>query len=156
MTDQSLTITPARTSHLIEIQSMIRALSAFHGDDAQVELAQLQEMFFGERPVATALIAMLGGKVVGYAGLTWSVVLHDGQQRFDIHHLYVRETARCKGVGRALITAAKAHAIAQGATRLTIGTDPRNATAIAAYRAMDILDEMLDPGPRFRVDLTAG
>jgi GNAT superfamily N-acetyltransferase len=103
--------------------------------------------------MATALIAKLEGEPVGYAGLTPTMVLHEGKIRIDIHHLYVKERARSKGVGKALIEAATAHAKATGATRLTIGTDPNNATAIAAYRAMPILEEITGGGPRFRVDL---
>ena len=71
----------------------------------------------------------------------------------DIHHLYVTETHRGQGIGTDLITAARDIAKGRGAVRLTIGTDPRNASAIATYRAMGALDEMRDPGPRFRVRL---
>ena len=144
----------ARPADLPDIQSMIRALSAFHGDDAAVTLSTLQEIFFGLCPMATALIAKSNGVAVGYAGLTPTMVLHEGTVRLDIHHLYVRERMRAKGVGKALIDAAKAHAFSTGASRLTIGTDPNNATAIAAYRAMPLLEEMTGEGPRFRVDLS--
>ena len=144
-------IEPARPSHLPDLLAMIRALSAFHGDAATVTYEQLQEMFFGAAPTATALVALREGGVIGYAGLTWDVVLHQASLRMDIHHLYVVEAHRAQGIGTALIAAAKVIAQHRGATRLTIGTDPRNATAIAAYRAMAGLEEMHDPGPRFRV-----
>ena len=146
-------IAPARPAHLPDLLAMIRALSAFHGDEATVTYEQLQEMFFGEAPVATALVATQDGCIVGYAGLTWDVVLHEAALRMDIHHLYVAEAYRAQGVGTALIAAARSIAQDRGATRLTIGTDPRNAAAIAAYRAMTALEEMHDPGPRFRVPL---
>ena len=147
-------ISHARPSDLIDIQSMIQALSAFHGDDAQVTMAKLQDIFFGAAPMGTALIAKTNGVAVGYAGLTPTMVLHDGKIRLDIHHLYVVENMRANGIGKALILAAKAHARDIGATRLTIGTDPHNRTAIAAYRAMDICEEITGAGPRFRIDLT--
>ncbi len=151
MTDPS--ITPARPADLPDIHAMVRALSAFHGDTAQVTLAHLQEIFFGTPPQAHALIARANGAPIGYAGLTQTTIIHEGRPMLDIHHLYVRETHRAKGVGTALIEACKDHARAIGATRLTIGTDPRNATAIAAYRAMPILRENLTSGPRFIVPL---
>lgn len=148
-------ITHATPADLPDILVMIQGLSAFHGDTAQVTLEQLHDIFFGPAPMGTALIAKLDGTPVGYAGLTSTMVLHDGKIRLDIHHLYVHDGHRAAGIGQALITAAKAHAIVTGATRLTIGTDAGNATAIAAYRAMPILDEITGSGPRFRLDLTS-
>ncbi len=146
-------ITPARPSHLPDLLTMIRALSAFHGDEATVTLEHLQDLFFGDADAATAIVAMQEHRAIGYAALTRDIVLHEGSLRMDIHHLFVSETHRAQGVGTALISAAREVALERGATRLTIGTDPRNGAAIAAYRAIEGLDEMLDPGPRFRVRL---
>lgn len=154
MTD-AIHITPARPADLPDLLRLIRALSAFHGDTARVTLEQLQDMIFGARPQVDAFVARQAGQIVGYAGLTSDVVVHEASLRMDIHHLYVVETHRGRGIGRALIAAARDLATARGAERLTIGTDPRNASAIAAYRAMSGLQEMTDPGPRFRVLLDA-
>jgi len=52
-----------------------------------------------------------------------------------------------------LIDAAKTYATKRGARSLTIGTDPRNATAQAAYRAMG-LKEITDAGPRFWIGIS--
>lgn len=93
--------------------------------------------------------------VIGYAGLTETMVIHEAAPWIDIHHLFVDEKHRNSGVGTALIKAAKSHALSRGAARLTIGTDPRNASAIAAYRKVPILREKKPGGPRFRVDLTS-
>lgn len=148
-------ITHATQVDLPDILDMIQSLSAYHGDTAQVTLPQLGTIFFGTAQMSTALIAKIGGNAVGYAGLTPLMVLHDGKIRLDIHHMFVRDSNRASGVGTALIRAAKAHALEIGATRLTISTDAGNTSAIAAYRAIDLLQEITDPGPRFRVDLTA-
>ncbi|MBU2992680.1 GNAT family N-acetyltransferase [Octadecabacter sp. 1_MG-2023] len=144
----------ATRDDLPALYNMICALSAFHGDESQVTLDHLDDIFFGPAPMGIALIAKQGGSPVGYAGLTPTMVLHEGKIRLDIHHLFVVETHRSAGVGTALILAAKSHAKKIGATRLTIGTDPSNKTAIAAYRAMDILKDITGAGPRFSVDLT--
>ncbi len=147
-------ITHATPADLPALLDMIRALSAVHGDTARVTLHALETILFGPAAMATALIAKRNNQPVGYAGLTPSMVLHDGLVKIEIHHLYVSESVRSKGVGKALIRAAKIHARSVGATRLTIGTDANNASAIAAYRAMDMLEEITGDGPRFRVDLT--
>ena len=144
----NVSIEPAKQSDLAQIQKMIRALSAYHGDIARVTLEQLQDIFFGPRPKGIALVARRGDAMIGYAGVLETIAVHSGIPRFDIHHLHVVENKRSQGVGRALIAAAKAHATAQGARGLTIGTAPQNATAQAAYRAMG-LEEITDAGPRF-------
>lgn len=146
-------ITFATPNDLPAILEMVRALSAFHGDEAAVTFAQLDDMFFGPAPMATALIAKQNDTPVGYAGLTPTMVIHDGKIRIDIHHLFIHEGHRAQGIGKALIAAAKAHAQTLGATRLTIGTAPDNAESIAAYTAMPELTEMTGGGPRFKVNL---
>jgi GNAT superfamily N-acetyltransferase len=110
MTDTSPSITLATTPDLPDILAMIRALSAFHGDSAQVSQTQLHHAFFGPAPVATAFIAKLNGTAIGYAGLIPTLVLHSGETRLDIHHLFVAQDHRSRGVRTALITAVKHHA----------------------------------------------
>ena len=143
------TITAARPSDLIEVLRLIRALSAFHGDTATVTLEQLQSFFFDADAPAKALLARKDGKIVGYAGLLPHIRLHSGARSLDVQHLYVVETHRGRGIGRALIAAAHAHAKTMGCFRLTIGTDPNNTAAQAAYRAMG-WDEITGGGPRFQ------
>lgn len=149
MTDISF----ATRADLPAIYKMICELCAFHGDEAQVELPQLDDIFFGSSPTGTALIAKQGDKPFGYAGITSATAIHERRPRLDIHHLFVIEPHRACGIGKSLIMAAKAHAVSLGALRLTIGTDPRNETAITAYRAMPDLEEITGGGPRFAIDL---
>lgn len=149
-----ITIEAARPRDLRRIQELIKALSAFHGDDATVTLEQLQDIFFGLNPKGIAFLARAEGATIGYAGVLEKIAIHSATPRFDIQHLHVVDTRRGQGVGRALIAAAKAHAAERGAGGLTIGTDPRNATAQAAYRAMG-LEEITDAGPRFWIPVDA-
>lgn len=151
----SFKIEPAQRHHIPDLHHMIHALSAFHGDIAAAKLEDVQRIFFGKPPTATALVALQDNAVIGYAGLTETMVIHEAAPWIDIHHLFVDEKHRNSGVGTALIKAAKSHALSRGAARLTIGTDPRNASAIAAYRKVPILREKKPGGPRFRVDLTS-
>ncbi len=149
------TIRPARPSDLTEILRMIRALSAFHGDTATVTLEELQAMFFDTGAPASALLAVEGDKCLGYAGLLPHIRLHSGARTLDVQHLYVAETHRSRGIGRALIAAAAEEAKDRGCFRLTIGTDPKNTSAQCAYRAMG-WDEITGAGPRFQWLLTEG
>lgn len=152
MTD--LTIRPATPRDLIDIMAMIRDLSRFHGDTATVTLEALQDVFFGALPRATAYLACSGDAVVGYAGITHRLALHQAAPRFDLHHLYVVDGHRNRGIGRALIATARDMARTKEAKGLTIGTDAKNITAQAAYRAMG-LEEITDAGPRFWIPAAA-
>jgi len=143
-----ISIDMAKPRDLPRMQQLIQELSAFHGDTADVTLTQLQGIFFGANPQGIAFLARLADETIGYAGVLETVTVHSGVPRFDIHHLHVVESKRGHGVGRALINAATDYAAQRGARRVTIGTDPRNATAQAAYRAMG-LQEITDAGPRF-------
>ncbi|MEL6957615.1 MAG: GNAT family N-acetyltransferase [Pseudomonadota bacterium] len=146
-------IRPARPSDLPDILSMIRQLCAVHGDEATVTLSALQEMLF-DAGSATALVAETAMReTIGYAAITSDRVIHTGETRLDIHHLYVVEPHRGTGAGTALIAAARKVAKDRAAAKLTIGTDPRNRSAIAAYRAMSLLEELDQAGPRFRIPL---
>jgi GNAT superfamily N-acetyltransferase len=142
----------ARPRDIPRMQQLIRELSAFHGDVADVTLEQLQGIFFGPRPKGIAFLAREADETIGYAGVLETVNVHSGKPRFDVHHLHVIETRRNRGVGRALIAAAKGYAAERGARGLTIGTDPHNTTAQAAYRAMG-LEEITDSGPRFWIEI---
>ncbi|WP_341368713.1 hypothetical protein [Yoonia sp. BS5-3] len=67
MTEISVDLATPRD--LPRIQTLIRALSAFHGDDAQVTLEQLQAVFFGTPAPAIAFAARHNGQIIGYAGV---------------------------------------------------------------------------------------
>lgn len=140
-------VTPARVDDMPRIYAMVCALSAFHGDEATVTIEALEHALFTSGR-STAFVAREGDELIGYAGLNYTYELHSGRTRIDIHHLYIEEAHRSKGVGRALIAAAKELGREKGAKGVTIGTAPYNATAIAAYRAMG-LKEITDAGPRF-------
>jgi GNAT superfamily N-acetyltransferase len=118
-------ITFATRHDLPAIHDMVRALSAFHGEVAAVTYPELEKMFFGAATMAKALITKQNGAPVGYAGLTPTMVIHDGRLRIDIHHLFIHDGHRAKGIGTALIAAAKDFAISVGATRLTYRHRPR-------------------------------
>ena len=149
------TITPARPADLPDLLRLVRALSAFHGDTATVTLEELQAFFFDPGAVAHALVARKGDDMRGYAGLVPHVRLHSAARTLDVQHLYVVEPFRGQGVGRALIAAARDVAHDMGCFRLTIGTDPDNLAAQAAYRAMG-WEEITQPHPRFQWPLPDG
>ena len=146
MTD--VTIHPARPRDLPDLQEMIRALSAHHGDAAPVTLSFLQEHLF-DSGRACAFLARAGEAPLGHAACTRQIRLNSGQRFWDVQQLYVAPIWRGRGVGRALLDRVAKAARDEGAEWLTIGTAPDNLAAQAAYRALE-WEEVTGPGPRFR------
>ena len=77
-----------------------------------------------------AWVAEEAGAIVGLVTLSWRVQLRLGGLLATIDELVVAELARGKGVGAALVRAAKDHAHALGAARLQVETN----AAREAYR----------------------
>jgi len=85
----------------------------------------------------TTLVAEHEGRVVAHLFLTFemnaSYVREEHRVYAYVHELYVRESARRLGIGRALIAEAERIALAQGVTRLGIGVLAGNTMAERAY-----------------------
>ena len=77
----------------------------------------------------------------------------DGWRGIDLNHMYVRETHRGKGIGRALVEAAKTYAKSNACTYMFIATAPDNTAAQAAYLACGFEAQPASDGPRFRMQL---
>lgn len=81
--------------------------------------------------------------------LAW---LHSGDRGMEICHLFVRSDRRGRGVGQALIAAAKAAARAAGCVELRVGTHPDNAAAMEYYLSQGFERQEV-VGARFRFNL---
>ena len=148
-------IRPVEADHLPELHRMLIELAAHHGDVATITPPRLRACVL-DGPDLRGLVAFPSDRPsrlpVGYALLARRVDLITGRTGYDIAHLFVQDVFRGQGIGRALISAARDLALAEGCTRLTIGTHPANSGAAAAYRAMG-LPERPVPGPSFSVVL---
>jgi GNAT superfamily N-acetyltransferase len=146
-----LTIKQATPKDIPDLLAMIRKLCAFHGDECVMGLAQMQAQFIDG--LLIGLIARQAGKPVGYAVLErhWRPMHHG--DLLDVAHLFVQEAMRGRGIGKALISEARAYAASTQACRLIIGTSPVNPGAAAAYRAMGLSEITSTPGPRFEITI---
>ncbi|WP_417278236.1 GNAT family N-acetyltransferase [Celeribacter sp.] len=149
----SLTIRRARWGDKDALLEMIHALAHHHGDEPELDLPGLIDLMRADLPWLRLLVAERDGALVGYAGLVGGVRLHHGQKTLDLHHLYIAKEARGQGVGRALISEAKATAIAMGCHSLTVGTQDQNLVAQATYRACGFEPQTLT-GKRFKMILS--
>jgi len=139
-----------KRADLAQVHQMIKALSAHHGDEAQITFDQLERDTMGAHPWVRVLVAEVEGALIGYAGMIPQSKLHYGLRAMDVHHLFVREAWRSKGAGQALLKACEAEAAALGCANLTIGTAPDNVKAQEVYKAYGF-EEMQPGGPQFKL-----
>lgn len=144
-------ISDATSNDVPPLRAMIKALCAHHGDPCHLGLAETQDILINGPLIA--LVAKDGPTPVGYAVMErlWKPMY--GGWGYDICQLYVVETHRNMGIGKALISACRARACADSAVNLSIGTAPQNPGAAAAYRAMGLEERPPQGGVRFRVPM---
>jgi len=116
-------IRPARESDIAELLQCYEWLFAPPGDrparwDAQKAGAALREAISSE--TATVLVAELDGAVIGFATAYQDLRSVRFGLRTWVEDLAVAPQQRSRGVGKALLDAAKAWAREHGATRLAL------------------------------------
>ncbi len=152
MTD--LSIRPVKPADLRHVFEMVQELAAHHGDTALLSMDDLARDCLGVIPWVRVLVAQRESRLIGYAALCPLAQVQFGVRGMDMHHLFVSETARGEGVGRALIEASIKAVKSLGCRYMTVGTHPDNASAAQVYRAAGF-DELPARGPRFRIKLGA-
>lgn len=131
-----ITTRGARASDAPEIVRMIAELSRHHDDIAQIEIEDLIFLCFGASPWLHAIVAECDAQIVGYAALQKKVQLQFARRLMDVQHLFVKADMRGLGVGRALISAAQAHATLQRCAGLTLGVVETNLRAQRFYSTL--------------------
>ncbi len=120
-------------SDLPALLELVEALTRHHGDAPKVTLDSLRRDFFGREPWFRVLVADMGGGVAGYAALLPRARLGFGQRGLDLHHLFVAERFRRRGIGAALVAAAVELARESDCEYMIVGAHPDNAAAQAYY-----------------------
>jgi GNAT superfamily N-acetyltransferase len=96
----------------------------------------LRRHMFGRRRILTCLVAELDGCIAGYVAYQASFDMETGSTGFYMSDLFVREAARRRGVGRALLTAIAREALRRGHSWLAWNAMTSNPEALAFYRAI--------------------
>jgi GNAT superfamily N-acetyltransferase len=134
MADQ-LRIEPVVEAELEPLLPMIAAYQRFYEVE---EIDEGRNRSFFSRFLAPSVDGMLlgawrGEQLIGYACLYWHFTSLVPAETVLMNDLYVEESARGGGVGRALIEASAAVARERGAHRLEWATAPDNVTARRLY-----------------------
>lgn len=128
-------IRDAAESDVGRLLVMARALAAHHGDTATVTAKTIERDVFGENPWVYVLVLEVEGEVVGYSALCPLIHFQAGVRGIDMHHLFVEERFRARGLGRQLIDASIQKARELSCGYMKVGTHADNKDAQATYLA---------------------
>ena len=137
-------VRPVTAQDLGQLLPLVQALARFHGDTPQVSLESLEREVLGASPWLHVLVAEADGALVGYAALLQLARFQYGQRGIDLHHVYVSESHRGRGVGGALVSAALELGARLGASYATVTATPANLAAQKFYASLGF-----SPAPRF-------
>ncbi|MEJ7583122.1 MAG: GNAT family N-acetyltransferase [Acidimicrobiales bacterium] len=103
----TLSVRPAGPADLDEILALVRELAAYEHleDDVTFEVDEFRRCLFGERPVASVLVAEIDAAVVGFALWFPSFSTFLGRPGIWLEDLFVRPAHhRDAGAGMALLS----------------------------------------------------
>ncbi|HEY8551605.1 MAG TPA: GNAT family N-acetyltransferase [Vicinamibacterales bacterium] len=137
MTDH-VHIRPAVEADVPLIHEFIRELAQYERLLDQVVATEddLRTTLFGPRPYAEVLIAESRGRALGFALFFHNYSTFLGRPGLYLEDLFVRADARGQGIGRRLLSAVAAVAVARGCGRLDWAVLNWNEPAIGFYRRM--------------------
>jgi GNAT superfamily N-acetyltransferase len=134
----SLAIRPARPSDAGVIFTLVCELAAYEKLTHEVTASEdmIAAALFGPHPTVFCEIAEWEGAPAGFA--LWYVNYSTFSGRHDIYleDLFVRETFRRRGIGRALLAHLAARCVREGFARLQWAVLDWNAPSIAFYQGL--------------------
>jgi GNAT superfamily N-acetyltransferase len=130
-----LDISPATHDDLDALLALLAGYQRFYGSREPDD--ERNRAFFGQfvapSDAGLLLVAKDAGEVVGFANLYWTFSSVAAEPHALMNDLFVAESARSGGVGRALIEASKQAARERGIRRLSWATALDNRRAQALY-----------------------
>ncbi|MGE5178430.1 MAG: N-acetyltransferase family protein [Bacteroidota bacterium] len=137
-------IRKAGPADLGRIAPLFDAYRQFYGKPPDLERARafLRERL--ERSESVIFLAEDEGRALGFVQLFPSFTSVEARGLWVLNDLFVAADARGLGVGRALMNAAREHAIRTGAKRLTLETMDDNPTAWKLYESLGYVRSAAD------------
>jgi ribosomal protein S18 acetylase RimI-like enzyme len=132
-------ISKAAEADIEELSVMLGEIEAYYGGDAApADAEQIRRALFGEQPAATVLLARDGESVLGLASYSYLWPAAGADTSLYLKELYVRESARRRGVACALMAELRHVAAAAGCSRIEWTADSDNPAALAFYKALGV------------------
>ena len=120
------------------IVSLIRELAVYERapDAAKASVGDIEAAFFCASPKVHALIAEWNGESCGFAVYFFNFSTWTGKHGVYLEDLYVRDSVRGKGIGKALLQQVAAIAVENNCPRLDWSVLDWNETAIGFYKSL--------------------
>ena len=133
-----MTIRSATSADVSTVLGFIRDLAEYEKLTAHVVASEddLRRWLFGGDAAAEVLLAIEGDTPVGFALFFRNFSTFLGKPGLYLEDLFVRESARGRGIGRALLTHLASLAVARGYGRVEWAVLDWNAPAIEFYRSL--------------------
>lgn len=110
----------------------------YGGTNVPGDVDQIRTMLFGEPPVATVLLARDGDAVLGMASYSFLWPAAGTDASLFLKELYVRGSARRRGVARAFMARLREVASEAGCSRVEWTADQDNPPALEFYKALGV------------------
>lgn len=147
----SITIRAAKKEDAGLVLSFIKKIAAYERLSNQVTAtAEMLEEFVFEKQAAWVLIAEFNGAPCGFALFYENFSTFKGRTGLHLEDLFVDESMRGRGIGKALLGAVCREAQKRGAPRLEWTCLNWNAPSIAFYRYMGA--KAMDEWTTFRLE----
>lgn len=137
-TPPELSLQPAQPGDETVLLALIRELAAYERapDAVAADANMLAEALFGPTPAAHAVLARLDRETVGFALYFFNFSTWTGRPGLYLEDLFVREAARGRGIGRALLLELARIAHSRGCGRMEWAVLNWNQPAIQFYRKL--------------------
>jgi len=134
----TISIRPATPNDVPTVASLIRALSQYEKLEHEVTMTEdkLRVSMFGPRPYAEALLAEEDGTPVGFALFFHNYSTFLAQPGLYLEDLYVLESHRGKGIGKALLVHLAKIAVERNCGRMEWAVLDWNVDAIGFYEKL--------------------
>ncbi|MFF2522417.1 GNAT family N-acetyltransferase [Streptomyces liangshanensis] len=130
-------ISPATEADTEAIGEILGEIEAYYGGETVPgDPAQIRAALFSDRPAAQVLLARDGGQVLGLASYSFLWPAAGADTSLYLKELFVRPSARRRGVARMFMTALKVAAAGAGCSRIEWTADADNPPALAFYKAL--------------------
>jgi GNAT superfamily N-acetyltransferase len=148
----TLTIRPARPDDAETLVALVRELATYEKleEYACATSEALRTHLFGPRPAAEAILAEVDGAPVGFALFFTTFSTFRGQPGLYLEDLFVRESHRGRGIGKALVATVAQAAVNRGYGRLEWSVLDWNEPAIGFYRGLGA--RPMDEWTVYRID----
>ena len=150
--DALISIAPATEADVPTILSLIRELAEYEKllDRVSATEASLRRDLFGPRPYAEVLMGRLDGRAVGYALFFHSYSTFLARPGIYLEDVYVRQSSRGRGVGKALLRGVARVARDRGCGRIEWSVLDWNKPSIDFYLSLGAVP--MDEWTMYRLD----